>query len=130
MLWDFFQDSRIAESRRLASEANFAARSNQTDLQEQQRDVRALERHCEKLTLAVMAMAEILRDRLGIQQHEIESRMTKIDLRDGQLDGRLRTSTAACPDCKRPNKGNRQKCLYCGTEMTSNSFLFPGDSPS
>ncbi|MFN9718513.1 MAG: hypothetical protein ACK58L_07460 [Planctomycetota bacterium] len=130
MLWEFFQDSRIAQSNRLAAEADFTARTAQADLQEQQQNVRTLERHCEKLTLAVMAMAEILRDRLGIQQHEIDSRMAEIDLRDGHLDGRLRTPAAACPSCRRPNKGNRKSCLYCGAEMTSNSFLFPDDGPA
>jgi hypothetical protein len=38
-----------------------------------------LEQQCERLNLAAMAMAEILRDRLGVSEKEIEAKLTEID---------------------------------------------------
>ena len=124
MLWELFQTSHVERSRSLALEAQCTARETQGDVRELQSRVRVLEQQCERLNLAAMAMAEILRDRLGVTEKEIEAKLTEIDLRDGQLDGKVRASLRDCPKCQRTNAAIRQRCLYCGGELTSNSFLF------
>ena len=131
MLWELFQTGQIERSRSEALHAQSTAREAQGDVRELQARVRVLEQQCERLNLAAMAMAEILRDRLGITEKEIEAKLTVIDMRDGQLDGKVRPSPMSCPQCQRTSPAHRKHCLYCGVELTSNSFLFqsPNGSP-
>jgi len=124
VLWELFQTSRIEQSNRNAADAKFSARDAQADAGELRRRVDVLEKQCERLTLAAMAMAEILRDKLKLTEHEIDSKLAEIDLRDGRLDGQFRPSVAGCPNCHRPNAANRRQCLYCGAPLNSGSFLF------
>jgi hypothetical protein len=42
-----------------------------------------LEKQCDRLTLAAMAMAEILRDKLKLTEHDIDAKLAEIDLRGG-----------------------------------------------
>ncbi len=124
MLWELFQTSHIERSRSLSLEAQCTARETQGNVRQLQSKVRVLEQQCERLNLAAMAMAEILRDRLGVTEKEIEAKLTEIDLRDGQLDEKVRPSLLSCSKCQRTNAANRQRCLYCGDTLTSNAFLF------
>lgn len=124
MLWELFQTSRIEQSNRNASEAEASAREAQGDVGNLRRRVQVLEKQCERLTLAAMAMAEIVRDKLKLSEQEIEAKLAEIDLRDGRLDGQFRPPVAGCPDCHRPNAASRRQCLYCGAALISGSFLF------
>ena len=129
MLWELFQTSRIEQSNRNAAEAEASAREAQGDVGDLRRRVQVLEKQCERLTLAAMAMSEIVRDKLKLSEQEIEAKLAEIDLRDGRLDGQSRppvgsSSVARCPDCHRPNAASRRQCLYCGAALISGSFLF------
>jgi cytochrome c553 len=129
VLWELFQTSRIEQSNRNAANAEASAREAQGDVGDLQRRVHVLEKQCERLTLAAMAMAEIVRDKLKLSEHEIEAKLAEIDLRDGRLDGQFRppaasSSVTSCQDCHRPNGANRRQCLYCGTALLPGSFLF------
>jgi hypothetical protein len=82
-----------------------------------------------------MAMSEIVRDKLKLSEQEIEAKLAEIDLRDGRLDGQSRppvgsSSVARCPDCHRPNAASRRQCLYCGTALPLDSFLFQSTDSS
>ena len=35
----------------------------------------------------------------------------------GTADGRMRPEAKACPQCSRPNKASKAKCIYCGAEI-------------
>jgi hypothetical protein len=124
MLWELFQMSRIEQSNWNAADAKHFAKEAQGDSRQLQLKVRVLEQQCERLTLAAMAMAEILRDRLGVTEPEIEAKLAEIDQRDGRLDGRFRPSSEQCPQCQQPNGVNRRHCLYCGAALAPDSFLF------
>lgn len=124
MLWELFQTSRIEQSNWRAEDAKSSAREAQVDVRELRRKIEVLEKQCERLTLAAMAMAEIMRDKLNCSEQEIEAKLVEIDLRDGRLDGQYRAAPGQCPGCNRPNGGSRRQCLYCGASLTSGSFLF------
>ena len=79
MLWELFQMSRIERSNWNAADAKFAAREAQGDARQLQQQIRLLEQQCERLSLAAMAMAEILRDRLGVTEQEVETKIVEID---------------------------------------------------
>ena len=68
MLWELFQMSRIEQAKWSADNAKYSATEAQSDAKELQATIRVLEQQCERLTLAAMAMAEILRDRLGVTE--------------------------------------------------------------
>ena len=130
MLWELFQTSRIEQSNRNAAEAEASAREAQGDVGDLRRRVQVLEKQCERLTLAAMAMSEIVRDKLKLSEQEIEAKLAEIDLRDGRLDGQFRPPVAGCPDCHRPNAASRRQCLYCGAALISGSFLFQSTDSS
>ena len=65
-------------------------------------------------TLASIAMAEILRDHLGISSETIEAKILEIDLRDGKIDGTFTLPPKTCKDCGRVSGPMSTACLYCG----------------
>jgi hypothetical protein len=124
MLNELFQLHRTAKPSETARNASLLAREAQTEIHHLLRRERDLEQQVERLTLAAMAMAELLRDRLGISQEDIEAKVREIDLRDGQLDGKLRPSAKQCGVCNRVGGPGRRECIYCGAELAEESFLF------
>jgi hypothetical protein len=127
MFWELYQQGRIREASANADAARSAARTNETDVRDLRSTVQRLERQVERLTLASLALAEILRDRLGVKQEEIEAQVRDIDVRDGKLDGRLNqpVQVKRCEACTRVNGPQRLTCLYCGKGLPQESILFP-----
>jgi hypothetical protein len=126
MLWDLIENSLIqhtqighpsaesASARSLAMHAQNAARLLETRLQ-------AMEENLDRLSLVVIATTEILKNRFNVSPDEIEARIQEIDLRDGKLDGRLRSPAIHCPSCSHLNSPRRRKCLYCGEVLETGS---------
>lgn len=96
------------------------ARRDRRDLE---REIRVLEEQVGRLTLASIAMAEILRDHLGISSEVIEAKIREIDLRDGKVDGTFHPSAKTCKQCGRVSGPTSATCLYCGTPLPIESFL-------
>ena len=128
MLWELLQQTRIHQANWTSQDAKLSAKEAQNDARNIQNHVRELEQQVERLTLAAMAMAEILRDRLAVSEGEIEAKIREIDLRDGQLDGKASIQPRECSRCQRPNGPRRSACLYCGEALTGESFLFKRQS--
>jgi hypothetical protein len=127
MFWELYQYGRIEEASASADAARSAARAAETDLRYVRDTVSRLERQVERLTLANLALATILRDRLGVKEEDIEGTVRDIDLRDGKLDGRLDQpmQVKRCEGCDRVNGPQRHTCLYCGKALPHDSILFP-----
>ena len=96
------------------------ARRDTRDLEE---EVRLLEQQVGRLALASLAMAEILRDHLGVSSELIEAKIHEIDLRDGKLDGTFRLSPKHCTDCGRISGPSSVTCLYCGATLPKETLL-------
>lgn len=124
MLWELFQMNQMRQSNWSAFDTHTSASAAQASVHSLQHEVRALEQQIERLSLAAMALAEFLRDKMGVSEQEIEAKISEIDLRDGQLDGRIRASIKQCPQCQHPNHSNRRLCMYCGTKLPTDSLLF------
>ncbi len=125
-LWELFQQRRLAEANNKAADAQQAARSAESLASRFDGQIRQLEQENDRLTLAVMAIAEILREQFHVSQDAIEAKMRDIDIRDGALDGKVKRSGKLCGACQRVNGSKRTACLYCGESLPTNSFLFPG----
>jgi hypothetical protein len=96
------------------------ARRNTRELEQ---EIRVLEHQVGHLTLASIAMAEILRDHLGVSGEVIEAKIREVDLRDGKLDGTFRLSTKTCNECGRVSNPMSATCLYCGATLPKESSL-------
>jgi hypothetical protein len=125
LFWELFQQDRIRRADETASEARTETRGAMREIEDLRQRVRSLEERAERLTLAAIAMAEILRDRDLLSEEEVEAKIREIDLRDGELDGKLATRVQRCSKCDRVISRSRRACLYCGTPLTEGSVLFP-----
>ena len=124
MFWDLIQRVRVDHVHGIALNANSTAMDAQTETRFLKGRIEKLEETVERLTLATMAAAEILRDHFGVAQSAIETKVQEIDLRDGKLDGRLRVPPNDCSQCHHTNAPHRHKCLYCGEPLPTGSGLF------
>ncbi|MBT3278289.1 MAG: hypothetical protein HN909_06870 [Phycisphaerales bacterium] len=79
----------------------------------------ALARRVDKLTMACMAMWELIRDQTTLTEEDLIAKMREIDLRDGSEDGKLTLRVRNCPACNRPVGPRSDQCLYCGADMPS-----------
>ncbi len=124
MFWELIQQAKIGHAKLVADNAKSTAVDALQENRFLKQRVQYLDETVERLSLAAMAVAEILCDRLGVTKDEIEAKVQEIDLRDGKLDGRLRAPANNCERCSHTNSPNRRKCLYCGEPLPSNSGLF------
>lgn len=76
-----------------------------------------LDARLNRIALVVQAMAQLLEAQGLLREKQLLARAEAIDLSDGVADGRqLRQVSLRCGQCSRVNQGNRQRCLYCGSE--------------
>lgn len=108
--WNLFQSLQIRSNSTNASEANIKSRRNSSD-------IAILEEKIDALSLACHAMWEILQKKHGVTITELESMIEELDLRDGQLDGKLDLDAKNCPDCGHKLNKRHKNCFYCGAEI-------------
>jgi|GEM_PF-330613 len=125
MFWELMQQAQISRAHSAALNARSVAASAQEENRYLKIRIEHLEETVERLSLMCMAVAEIVRDRVGVSQQEIEAKVQEIDLRDGKLDGRLRSATCDCTHCRHTNAPHRRNRLYCGETLPATSTLFP-----
>ncbi len=106
LIWDLWQQKQIGDTSAAASTAASSAAKAA-------RDVSHIERRVERLALSCQAMWELLAERAGVTEEELQSRMEEIDLRDGAADGRMQAQVLVCPTCKRRVNSRRTICMYC-----------------
>jgi hypothetical protein len=99
-----------------------ASQKARRDTRELEQEIRVLEQRVGRLSLASIAMAELLRDRLGIPGEVIEAKIREIDLRDGKEDRMYHPSAKTCQACDRISGPMSATCFYCGTPFPKESF--------
>lgn len=70
----------------------------------------------EKMALVSQALLEIVQERLGVSDEELENKILEIDLRDGSADGKIGGQVVSCKNCGRKTNTQRGSCFYCGTK--------------
>ncbi len=110
MIWEAYQQTKIAGAERAAAKAESKA-DRYAD------DISNVERQVERLSLVCQAMWELLRDRSELSEGDIEAKILEIDVRDGRLDGKIATQIADCPSCSRPTNTTRTSCVMCGAPL-------------
>lgn len=95
-------------------------RSPQTVVIEKDENERfmAIEARLDALELACSGLWDLLKFKHGYTDEELANAVQTVDLRDGQLDGKIRTTPADCPHCGRKLlTRSRKKCLWCGADL-------------
>ena len=95
-------------------EAQETARRGARKATEASNRVDDLEARLDRLTLACMAMWSLILECTDLTEDDLVERVREIDLRDGQLDGKLLKNVKRCPKCDRVMSPRHSKCLYCG----------------
>jgi hypothetical protein len=112
LFWHLFQQSRIRQAEDTALEARHS-------VQEQELTVTELERWVERLTIVVIALAEILRDRHGTPVEVMEAKIQEVERRGVTL----RPGPRRCAECGHVSGPAHANCMYCGKPLGSEPFL-------
>jgi hypothetical protein len=110
MLWEAYQETRIAGAER-------AAESAESKVERYARTTEDLQRHVDRLSLACQALWELLRERSDLTEDELERKMLEIDGRDGAVDGKITAQPLDCPSCGRKTNSKRAVCIMCGAPI-------------
>jgi hypothetical protein len=73
----------------------------------------------DRLTLVCMALWALLREKTGLTEQDLLKKVEEIDLSDGVLDGKVRSTVAKCAQCGRAISPRHRRCIYCGAENPS-----------
>ena len=84
--------------------------------------VRILEANLAKVLMINEALWEILRDKLGLTDEDLNKKLYEIDMRDGVLDGKNQRSVSECPSCHRKVSPRHPACIYCGQIINASVF--------
>lgn len=77
----------------------------------------------EKLFMITEAIWNILKEKHGYADEDLIQMVQDIDLRDGQLDGKVaKQPNPPCSQCGRVLMGSHPVCLYCGAVSTRAPF--------
>ena len=81
-------------------------------------------KNTERLYLVVQAMWELLKDKAGLTDADLDAKVQEIDMRDGRLDGQDSTQTdpLTCPQCGRTILSGQAQCSWCGTQAEGGPF--------
>ena len=81
-------------------------------------------KNTERLYLVVQAMWELLKDKAGLTDADLDAKVQEIDMRDGRLDGQDSTQTdpLTCRQCGRTILSGQAQCSWCGTQAEGGPF--------
>lgn len=99
---------------RVDPSANARARNSESLAIESMESVKELRHQVERLSLLNQALWELIRDKAGLTDADLERVASEIDLRDGVADGKIGGGAVTCPTCRRVSNSRHYKCLYCG----------------
>jgi hypothetical protein len=104
--------------------ARMAANSAESSARQARGEVEMLRDDIERLMMICEALWTVVKKEHGYAEDELVALITQIDLRDGQLDGRDKSSHGprSCPKCGRALSKRRPVCMYCGTPVVQDPF--------
>jgi hypothetical protein len=88
-------------------------------------DYHHMEQQIDKLMLITRALWEMLAETRDFKESDFLSKVKEIDLRDGELDGKLSKPPRDCPACGHRLHARNYRCIYCGAAV-ENDDLFAG----
>ncbi|NLN93806.1 MAG: hypothetical protein GX130_10935 [Candidatus Hydrogenedens sp.] len=85
-------------------------------------ETKALRDQVERLCMLNQAMWELVSEKLGLTDADLEKKAVEVDLRDGKLDGKMTAHPVRCPQCGRVSNSRHKKCMYCNLEFEGTAF--------
>ena len=81
-------------------------------------------KNTERLYLVVQAIWELLKDKAGLTDADLDAKVQEIDMCDGRLDGQNSTQTdpLTCRQCGRTILSGQAQCSWCGTQAEGGPF--------
>ena len=81
-------------------------------------------KNTERLYMVVQAMWELLKEKAGLTDADLEAKVQEIDMRDGRLDGQDLTQTVplTCRQCGRTILSGQSQCSWCGAQVECSPF--------
>ncbi len=119
-LWDVFQQGQINSARRDAESTKRDVKHTSARLQNESL---RLESKLDNLAIICQALVEILRDKGGVTEEDIHSKINEIDARDGRVDGKMTGKPVNCPRCNRVTHTRQVICMYCSTPLPGTTFV-------
>ena len=110
IFWDIHQQGQISSANQTADRAENRAEVAVAE-------VNRLQRRIERLSLCCQALWEMLREKHGLTEEELQARILEIDLRDGTTDGKVRMQIVDCPSCGSKTNTKRALCVICGAPL-------------
>lgn len=114
-LFDGMYGYRTAGS--YTGQTNQPPASKAAGLAELRRDVKLVAEKMDKLVLLNMAMWSLVQERTGLTEGDLTRRAQEIDLKDGVADGKVTQTVKKCGNCGRIISRRHHRCLYCGSEV-------------
>jgi hypothetical protein len=119
VLWDLVQHYQIGQLEAKLDRLEDAA-SRETIARDANKQ---LAEKVERLALITRALFELLQESTGISEERLRAKISEIDLRDGQADGRMTPRPKKCPKCDAMMSPQFGRCLFCGEQDKSAPVL-------
>ncbi len=84
--------------------------------------IKVLEANLSKAFLLCEAMWELLSEKHGLTEQELQKKVFEIDMRDGVFDGKNQRKAVQCPECSHTVSSRHPACLYCGKVIDDSVF--------
>lgn len=84
--------------------------------------VRILEANLAKVLMINEALWELMREKLGLTDEDLNHKLYEIDMRDGVLDGKNQRKVVECSSCHRKVSPRHPSCIYCGQRIDDSVF--------
>lgn len=99
-----------------------SARATENASLETQESIKELRHQVDRLSLLNQALWELIRDKAGLTDADLERMASSIDMRDGKEDGKMGGGAVTCPTCTRVSNAKHYKCMYCGELFEKPAF--------
>ena len=94
----------------------------QSKVRSDESKVKHLEATVAKLLMINEALWEIVRDKFGMSDEDLNDKIYEVDMRDGAADGKNQRKASKCPNCNHMVSSRHTACLYCGHVMDTSVF--------
>ena len=106
-IWNLSQEQRL-------NGLNSATRGIQNQAERARQDVRDNDSRIDRLALVCEAMWSLIQECTDLTEKDLAQRVTDLDLKDGQLDGKFVKDIVNCDECGAAISHKYQRCLFCG----------------
>ncbi len=129
-LFDTISESGNRRHRYIDNTTNSVLRMDALDAKARAREaateIAFLKQKVEKLMMISEALWLFLKETNNLTDEDLKEKIIEIDLKDGQLDGKVSANAEApdiCTVCGQVLQKNKYVCIYCGAEI-NNSNVF------